>query len=166
MRKFTIAMSCIKIYPMKTKIGLLYIVLLLLQSCNEGAIYRDFDSNFENNRWLSNDARSFDFALEKEENANLRLHFGHIYDFQFESIPLDINITYPNGNKETISLDLKVKNEKGEDMADCSGDVCDLYYNLKSNFHFQKGNYKVVITNKFNSAYLPNVLGVGVQIIK
>ena len=38
-------------------------------------------------------------------------------------------------------MDLKVKNEKGEDMADCSGDVCDLYYNLKNNFHFEKGTY-------------------------
>lgn len=163
---FTIAMSCIKIYPMKIKTGLLFIVLLLLQSCNKDAIYRDFDSNFENNRWSSNDARSFAFALEKEENANLVLHFGHIYDFQFDVIPLEVDVTYPDGHTEILPINLKIKNEKGEDMADCSGDVCDLYYNLKSNFHFQKGNYKVVITNKFNSAYLPNVLGVGVQIIK
>ena len=151
---------------MKIKTGLLFLVLFLLHSCNESAIYRDFDSNFENNRWTFNDSRTFSFTLENEENANLVLQFGHIYDFQFESIPLEVNITYPDGNMETISLDLKVKNEKGEDMADCSGDVCDLYYNLKNNFHFQKGNYEVIITNKFNSAYLPNVLGVGLQIIK
>ncbi|MCO6162897.1 hypothetical protein [Flavobacterium sp. NRK F7] len=151
---------------MKIKISLLLFILFLLQSCNEGVIYRNFDSNFENNRWSSNASRTFSFALEKEENANLVLHFGHIYDFQFDSIPLEINITYPDGNKETISLDLKIKNEKGEDMADCSGDVCDLYYNLKNNFHFEKGTYEVVITNKFNAAYLPNILGVGIQVTK
>ncbi len=140
--------------------------MIIFQSCDKNRIYRDFDSNFEKNHWESNDSRSFTFTLEKDENANLALHFGHIFDFQFDAIPLQVGITYPDGHTEILPINLKIKNEKGEDIADCSGDVCDLYYNIKNNTLFQKGTYLVIITNKFNAAYLPNVLGVGIQVTK
>jgi gliding motility-associated lipoprotein GldH len=150
---------------MKFKCCLIVVVFIFL-SCDQNRIYSEFDSNLENNRWSSNDSKEFSFSIENEEVVDVILHLGHIYDFQFASIPIQMEITYPDGHTEIIPIDLKVKNEKGEDIADCSGDICDLYYKVKNKVTLEKGNYSIVITNKFNGAYLPNILGVGVQIKK
>ena len=97
---------------------------------------------------------------------NLKLHLGHIYDFQFASIPLQIAITYPDGQTEVIPLDVRMKNESGQDIADCSGDICDLYYTFKNKVSLKKGEYSISITNTFSGAYLPNILGIGIQVEK
>lgn len=142
------------------------VVFFIFLSCDKNRIYSEFDSNLENNRWSFNDSKEFSFSIENEEVADLILHLGHIYDFQFASIPLQMTITYPDGHIEVIPIDLKVKNEKGEDIADCSGDICDLYYIVKNKVTLEKGSYSVVIANKFNGTYLPNILGIGIQVKK
>ncbi|NHN27555.1 gliding motility lipoprotein GldH [Flavobacterium jejuense] len=150
---------------MKFKYCLLGVFCIFL-SCDKNRIYKEFDSNLENNRWNSNDSKEFSFVMKKEEIVDVILHLGHIYDFQFASIPLQMAITYPDGHTELIPINLKLKNEEGKDLADCSGDICDLYYTVKNKVPLEKGNYLIVITNKFNGAYLPNILGVGIQINK
>jgi hypothetical protein len=37
---------------------------------------------------------------------------------------------------------------------------------LKENTKLQKGNYKITISNNFNGPYLPNVIGIGIQVEK
>lgn len=144
----------------------LFIYFFFLLSCNKNHIYNEFDSNFEKNRWFTSEIKKFSFSVEKDEVVDLILHLGHIYDFQFASIPLQVAINYPDGHTEIIPIDLMIKNEKGEDIADCSGDICDLYYAFKNNVKLKKGNYLVMVTNKFNATYLPNILGVGIQVNK
>ncbi len=150
---------------MKIKV-ILFTVLLICFSCDSKLVYNEFDSEFENNRWFSENSRTFEFLIEKEVEASIILHLGHIYDFQFESIQMDIKITYPDGNTETNPIDLKMKDNSGKDLGECTGDICDLYFTLKDKQSLKKGKYKIVIANKFNSAYIPNILGVGIQVKK
>lgn len=149
------------------KIKFIFFTLLLICfSCDSKFVYNEFDSDFENNRWFSENKRTFEFLIEKEVEASIILHLGHIYDFQFESIQMDIKITYPDGNTETNPIDLKMKDNSGKDLGECTGDICDLYFTLKDKQSLKKGKYKIVIANKFNPPYIPNILGVGIQVKK
>lgn len=150
---------------MKIKV-ILFAVLFIYFSCDSKFVYNEFDSDFENNRWLPEHNKTFDFSIEKDVEASIVLHLGHIYDFQYDFIPFEIKITYPDGNTEIESIDLKIKDNNGKDIAECSGDICDLYFTLKEKKLLQKGNYMIVISNKLNSPYIPNILGVGIQVKK
>ena len=144
----------------------LFFGFFILKSCDKNRIYNEFDSDVEDNRWISNKAKVFSFSMATDEVVNLKLHLGHIYDFQFDSIPLQIVITYPDGHTEVIPLDVRIKNESGQDIADCSGDICDLYYTFKNKVSLKKGEYSISITNTFSGAFLPNILGIGIQVEK
>ena len=50
-------------------------------------------------------------------------------------------------------------------MADCSGDICDLFYRIKENKKLVKGIYKISVSHNFEGAeYLPNVIGIGLNV--
>lgn len=150
---------------MKIKV-ILFAVLFICFSCDSKFVYNEFDSDFENNRWLPDNNKTFDFSIEIDIEASIVLHLGHIYDFQYDSIPLEVTITYPDGTIETESIDLKIKDDQGKDLAECSGDICDLYFTLKEKEMLKKGNYMIVVSNKFNPPYVPNILGIGIQVKK
>ena len=151
-------------YKLKT---LLFLITVLFISCNSNSIYNEFNSDFDSNRWNSNEEVLFDFENTNDtEPILIKLHVGHIYDFQFANVPVEVTIISPNGSSETINLDVRFKDETGKDLADCTGDICDLYVPIKDKTTLIKGNYKFVVKNKFSSSFLPNILGVGILIEK
>ena len=151
-------------YKLKT---LLFLITVLFISCNSNSIYNEFNSDFDSNRWNSNEEVLFDFENTNDtEPILIKLHIGHIYDFQFANVPVEVTIISPNGSSETINLDVRFKDETGKDLDDCTGDICDLYVPIKDKTTLIKGNYKFVIKNKFSSTFLPNILGVGILIEK
>lgn len=136
-------------------------------SCNSNSIYNEFNSNFESNRWNSDEEVSFDFENTNDnEPVSIKLHIGHIYDFQFANVPMEVTVVSPNSSSETINLDVQFKDEAGKDIADCTGDICDLFVPIKDKTTLIKGKYKFVVKNKFSSPFLPNILGVGILIEK
>ena len=96
----------------------------------------------------------------------IKIHLSHIYDFESSKIPLEIAITTPNRTKEMLSIDLVVKDASGNDIGDCTGDICEVYYPIYSNVKLQKGIYTIKVKNNFKGAYLPNILGIGVIVEK
>ena len=140
-------------------------MLFLLQSCNTNEIYNSFDRDFKENRWNTTDERIFEYSnTNSEALVALKVHFGHIYGYQFESIPLEVAITSPSGNSEVILFDLQLKDAAGNELGDCSGDICDVYFQIKPDAKLEKGKYTFRIKNNFNGSYLPNVLGIGISI--
>ena len=149
---------------MKSKM-LFVFMLFLLQSCNTNEIYNSFDRDFKENRWNTTDERIFEYSnTNSEALVALKVHFGHIYGYQFESIPLEVAITSPSGNSEVILFDLQLKDAAGNELGDCSGDICDVYFQIKPDAKLEKGKYTFRIKNNFNGSYLPNVLGIGISI--
>lgn len=149
---------------LKLKFSILFIAFSLF-SCNSNAIYSEFNTDFDSNRWNSNEVTTFEYDNSEEiQVSSIKLHIGHIYDFQFATVPMEINIIAPDGSSEIINVDVKFKDESGKDLADCSGDICDLYTSIVANKKLLKGNYKFEVKNKFESPFLPNILGVGISI--
>jgi gliding motility-associated lipoprotein GldH len=151
---------------MKSKFLFLFIVLGL-QSCTTNEVYHDFQNDFKDNRWSSNDSRVFEFANDDLAGLyTIKIQLAHIYDFEFSKIPLEITIISPSGTNEIFSMDLVVKDATGKDIGDCTGDICDVYAPIQTNIKLQKGTYTIEVKSAFEGPYLPNILGVGVIVEK
>ena len=149
---------------MKAKLILLALVFVLT-SCNKNEVYDEFNRDFTDNRWESKDVKSFEFEnMQSEGVCELKLHFGHIRGFQFKEVPLEVEITTPDGKVETLPVAMKLIDESGKDIGDCSGDICDVFQTIKTFETLEKGKYKVAIKSDFSGPYLPNALGVGILI--
>lgn len=140
-------------------------LLCSLVSCNENIKSSGFYNDFKDNRWGFNQKVEFDFTIEK--NDQLWLHFGHIYNYDYDLIPIEIELTKPETSLDKIVLteDLKIKNKDGKDAGECLGDICDYYQKVKIE-RLEAGKYHLVLRNKSDLPYLPNVLGIGYQIRK
>lgn len=150
---------------MKTKALFFMGFLTLLISCNESKVFSKFDMGFPNNRWEKTNEKTYAFSITDEAKPyDVILRFSHVYDYQFASIPIAVKITDPSGKEEKLSIDLKIKDDSGKQLADCSGDICDLDFKIKNKAKLSKGNYTIAISNSFNGPYLPNVLGVGLNV--
>ncbi|MCW1147603.1 gliding motility lipoprotein GldH [Flavobacterium lacisediminis] len=149
---------------MKAKL-ILFALVFVLTSCNKNEVYDEFNRDFTDNRWESKDVKSFEFEnMQSEGVCELKLHFGHISGFQFKEVPLEVEITTPDGKTETLPVAMKLIDDSGKDLGDCSGDVCDVFQTIKTFEKLEKGKYKVAVKSKFTGPYLPNVLGVGILI--
>jgi hypothetical protein len=86
--------------------------------------------------------------------------------FQFKDVPLKVEITAPDGKTEMFSVAMKLIDDSGKYLGDCSGDICDLYQTIKTFQNLEKRKYKVADKSKFTRPYLPNVLAVGIVVEK
>ncbi|WP_309641233.1 hypothetical protein [Flavobacterium sp.] len=144
---------------------LLFSLLFTFYSCDKtsSAYYKVYD-NFESNRWQKPDKKEFAFSITDEAAYDVTLKFSHVSDYQFDSVPMLVLIVDPDGKEEKFPIDLKIKDASGKQLAECAGDVCDLNYNIKKNVNLPKGDYKVTVSHNFNGPYLPNILGIGLDV--
>lgn len=141
------------------------LLFLFLFSCDKSITSKDFYKDFDNNRWAFNHEVEFNIKINKGDE--LWIHFGHIYDYNYDTISIELDLTKSINNSQKIVLieELKLKNSNGEDVGECLGDICDYYQkvNLDS---IEPGNYHLVIRNKSDLPFLPNVLGIGYEVRK
>jgi gliding motility-associated lipoprotein GldH len=150
---------------MKIKIVLFSLLSLIYLSCNQGVTFSQFDTDFELNRWEEKNIKEYNFTIDDDiKEYDLIVVFSHVYGYQFNSVPIKIEIINPANKTENMGFDLQIIDKKGKQIGDCAGDVCDLKYVFKEKTKLQKGNYTVKLSHAFNGPYLPNVIGVGLNV--
>ena len=151
---------------MKAKTLLFFSLLFLSIACEKAnSVYSKFDDGFESNRWIQSDAKTHEFTIADDTKPyDLVLRFSHVFDYQFASVPIVVQITDPSGKEKKSTIDLMIKDSSGKQVADCSGDVCDLEFKIRDKAKLEKGKYQVVLSHSFKGPYLPNVLGVGLDV--
>jgi gliding motility-associated lipoprotein GldH len=150
---------------MKTKIVFLFVACTLLIACNKSKLYSEFSKFSENNRWEKSVVKNYEFNVEDDTLLyDLTFQFSHVYDYQFNSVPIIFSVENPEGIKENFTIDLVIKDPAGKELAECSGDICDLDFKIKEKAKLLKGKYKVSVANGFNGPYLPNVIGIGLKV--
>ena len=151
---------------MKTKSVLFIASLFILMSCNSSSTFNQFDKMPENNHWEKSDIKVYEFEIKDDAKLyNIVFEFSHVYDYQFVTVPIQFVIESPDGKTENLAIDMPIKESDGKEIADCSGDVCDLKYRIKEKIKLSKGIYKITISQDFKMAnYLPNVIGVGLYV--
>jgi hypothetical protein len=144
---------------------LLLLLMFTALSCQKTVVFKDVNKNFNDNQWAATDIKKFEFKLKKDvEAGDIRLLFSHVHDPQYATVPVSVTVENPSGEKENFFMNLQLKDADGNDLSECSGDICDLYTNIKEGVKLSKGTYKVTVENKFAYAYLANVLAVGVSV--
>ena len=144
---------------------LLLLLMLTVLSCQKTVVFKDVKKDFADNQWAATDIKKFEFKLKKDtELGDIKLLFSHVHDPQYSTVPVSVSIENPSGEKENFFMNLQLKDADGNDLSECSGDICDLYTNIKEGVKLQKGTYKVTVENKFAYAYLANVLAIGLSV--
>lgn len=148
---------------MNKKLFLIAFLGLFISCTGTQEIFNDFDKEFVSNRWYKTTVKTFTFDnSDYDGTVDVKLHFSHVYDYQYNDIPIEIQIISPKGYSQFIPINLIIKDENGKDVGNCTGDVCDLFYTVKSDFDLIKGKYTVHVKNAHTGEYLPNVLGLGI----
>ncbi len=151
---------------MKIKLLFFLVVILTLSACNENIVYKELNKNFPENRWQKADVKEFEFTIDQEaRNYNVDAHFAYLSDFQVNPVPLTVTIIYPDASEEIRKVNIVVKDKDNKETGDCGGDYCDIREVILENKPLKKGVYKVKIEQVFSGAYLPNVNGVGIEVI-
>ncbi|WP_181369485.1 hypothetical protein [Flavobacterium album] len=141
------------------------LLVFILFSCQKSVVYTETSDDFEDNRWMAKDVKTFSFKLKEDIDAgDIKLKFSHVYDPQYLTVPVAVTIEGPSGEKENILLNLQLKDADGNDLSECSGDICDLHTFIKENVPLKKGDYKITLQNKFAYEYLANALAVGISV--
>lgn len=144
---------------------LLLLLMFTVLACTKNEAAREVNREFNENRWEAADTKNFEFTLDKDiPAADISLLFSHIHDPQYATVPVAITLEGPDGKKEDIYLNVRLKDANGNDLSECAGDICDNYTTFKENVKLVKGAYKISVQNKFANVYLPNVLAVGVVV--
>lgn len=144
---------------------LLLLCLMAMVSCKKTVVASAIKKDFADKQWLATDVKTFELKVKRHiDNGDIKVLFSHVYEPQYSSVPLEITIESPSGSKEEIAIDLRLKDEEGDDLSDCSGDICDLHTVVKEGVKLEKGIYKISVKNKFRYEYLANVLAVGASI--
>lgn len=142
-----------------------FCLFFALISCVESTSYSETSDNFSENHWLKDESKTFNFSLkESTRNYDLSINLSHVYDFQYESVPMTISIIGSDNKEQIINFDLKIKDKSGKDLGDCSGDICDLKQLIKENIALSRGDHKIIVKQNFNGKYLPNIIAVGIEL--
>lgn len=115
--------------------------------------------NFPENRWYQSDVLELKYTPStptKPKEISIKLSYVH--GFQFTEIPLELYITSPTHQIESLPFTLKLFDKNLNEKGDCIGDYCDIDYTIKSDYVFsQEGVYTIQVLNTFQHTYLPNV---------
>jgi len=148
---------------------ILFILLALcLVSCKESLVSK-IDKDFKDNQWLRTDIKTFEFELKRDvPSAEVLVNFSHMYDPGYSTVPIVVNMQNVTDNTPPVNMavNLLLKDANGESVSDCSGDICDFSYAIQDDGPLRKGNYKVTLQKQYQWEYLPNVLAVGVTVMK
>jgi gliding motility-associated lipoprotein GldH len=152
---------------MKSKFIFPFLTIFLLISCSEKTDYNKFIKLPEDHRWLKSDSKIFEFTIDDDTKLyDVTFEFSHIYDYQFASVPIKIDVKNPSGEEEFHNIDFNIKDSKGKPLADCGGDICDMSMNVLEKTKLFKGKYQIKVSQDFDGPYLPNVIGVGIKVSK
>ncbi len=152
---------------MKTRLLPFFLFFAIVISCNSSSTFSQFDKMPESNHWEKSDLKGYEFEIADDTALyDLLFQFSHVYGYQFTAIPLDVEIESPDGKKEFFNTTLLIKDSNGNDLGDCSGDICDLTTVIREKTKLQKGRYKITVSHSFKGPFLPNVIGVGLVVDK
>jgi hypothetical protein len=140
-------------------------VLLAFASCGKEVVYNETLKDFAENRWAIDEGKTFTMNFEHDvPSPEVYLHFSYVHEPGYDNFPVALVWQGPDGKMENIILDVKLKDGSGNSLGNCAGDVCDITMPVKKFDKLEEGSYKLMVYNKFNGEYLPNVLALGVSV--
>lgn len=133
------------------------------QSCeNRQTLSESYDFP-ENRQWQKSEPISFSFTIEEVGNFNGVLTASYVYGSQFSTLPLTLAVSKEDV-LEKHKLTFRIKNDQGEELGDCTGDICDGKQQVFSKKHFEPGTYTFTLEHTFEYPYFPNIIRIGINL--
>ncbi len=143
----------------------LLILIVLMTSCSDNHIHKEIDRNFPNNRWQKATIKSFDFVIHDSlPQYDFKILLTHVADSQYDLIPVEISLIAPDKSVIKEQILIRIKDADGKDLGDCVGDYCDVETVALLKMKLAEGKYIVRLKNNFPGSYLPNVIGLGIEL--
>lgn len=143
------------------KTVILFLVLVLILSCNKKQVYKKFENNLEAARWNEKEVKNHTFQiLDDTNNYDIIIDISHVLGTELNEFPVHFELIYPNGTVDNGEILVNFKN------SDCLGDICDASFLLKENSTLSKGQYRVKLYPKSEFGFVPNIIGVGLRVEK
>lgn len=141
------------------------LLIFALTSCHSDTVYKKFNRNFTDSRWMKEDVRKFQFNINRSGRYDLIIDYSHVFDTPLSSVPVGVEMT--SGSKTLVSekVSIVLRDENGKQVGDCLGDYCDVQQTVSKNLSFDEGQYTVKLINLFDFKYMPNVLGIGIRVV-
>lgn len=142
-------------------------LLLPFLACNKNKVF-DAKTEFAEYKWVK--IKKVEFQPEITDNAKaytITIAFRHIYGFNFQELPLNVEISSPSGKTENKKYYLQIADENNKYLSECSGDYCDLKSIVENNFKFtENGKYKFSISHELPVDIASNIIDIGMIIQK
>lgn len=134
---------------------------LCLISCGSRHQY-NYTYTFSGNIWNHFVPITDTFSITNTRTAyDMDIHLSVWDNFEHSLIPIQIILTYPDGQENVFTKYLSVKDIEGKHLGDVTGDVWTVSMNVFTNRTFaHEGNYTIDIQNTTQYYDLPNVQSV------
>src|SRR5690606_9294544 len=147
------------------RLALYFGLLAIFAGCGGDTVYKEFNRNFTDHRWMKNDIRVYTFQIPEEARYDILIDYSHVYDTPLSSVPVKVSVHQKDKVIYEQPVSILIKDENGKHLGDCMGDYCDIRQKALSET-LKEGEYSVRLTNLFDFDYMPNILGIGVRVMK
>jgi gliding motility-associated lipoprotein GldH len=135
--------------------------LILITACDSRTIYREY-RKFDNVSWNRMNILKFEVPVTAGEELDFSLFLRHHTDFPYDKLYVNITFYSPEGDMRTAEYDFKLKDDKGNWLADGMGELWDIELPIRQNMLFSAGGIcKVQIENKYSKIETPGIVEVG-----
>jgi gliding motility-associated lipoprotein GldH len=157
----------IQAFKIVSKNHFLFIVALLLVSCDKNVV---FEKNVElpDNRWEQKNIVTLEAEIKDTITPhNLYINLRNAGGYQFSNIFIFFTTKTPTGKTERDTVELTLADPTGKWLGDGLGDIWDNRVLFKDQFRFpEKGTYTFMLEQAMRFDPLPQVMDVGIRIEK
>jgi len=143
------------------------VIALLSISCDH--IYKEYNKeSFATLSWKEGQTVSFYPEVEDvAKTYELILGVRHLYGARIKRLDVSIKIISPSGKETTKQYGFDLVNEKGDYLASCAGNMCDLETVVDADLKFSEpGKHQVVITPQTGVGIVRGIMEFGLIIDK
>lgn len=145
----------------------LLICSLLFSSCDKNVVMEAHQS-IVSDKWDYTDVKIFTAEItDTVQHYNIAVSMRHGFNFEWRNVWVNIETTFPDGNKFEKRVNLVLSDADGVWHGDILGDNCDILIPIQDNAFFpQVGKYSFKISQDMRVNPLNYVKSVGLRIEK
>jgi gliding motility-associated lipoprotein GldH len=146
---------------MKRLLTLMLLLAVLLSSCKEPAVFREY-VKMPNVNWERFNILEFDVPVKNGDQLDFFLFMRHHTDFPYDKLYVNITFYAPDGEMRSRDYEFNLKDEEGNWLADGMGELWDIELPVRKGMPFYKnGTCKVRVENKYTKYDTPGIIEVG-----
>ena len=142
-------------------------LLLALASCDQSAVYKEYQDLSDNLEWRRSDVRQFEYEVtENNSPYDTYVAFRHAVGFPYREMHIRVEETGPGGEVSKKDVIIPIRNENGEWTGKADGDIVDIEYALERNRTFRtwgKYSYRVTHTMPMDTVHLAMEVGLVIR---